>query len=99
MGAAALNHEVFNNTMEVQAVVVAHVDQFDKVRHGVGGAAMIKFDCDVSCAGLHECVHATPRWRGVKSIRFEQFEVQSVLQPRAEVLICVGSSIVCRVSR
>ena len=61
MGAAALNHEVFDHTMEVQTVVVAHVDQFDKIRHGVGGAAMIKFDCDVSCAGLHECVHATPR--------------------------------------
>ena len=70
MRAATLNHEVFNHTVEVEAIVVAHFDQFDEVRHRVRGTSVVKFDCDVSSAGLHEGVHASPTRRGVKSIRF-----------------------------
>lgn len=84
MWAAALNHEVFNYTVEVKAVVVAHLDQTHEISNRIGGASVVEFDGDVSCAGFHKGVHDSTRARGVMSIRpqWVQFEAQFCNQGR-----------------
>ena len=68
MRAAALNHEVFNDAVEMEAVVVAHVDEFDEIGDGVGSTAVEEVDGDVACAGFHENLHDHTTERHLKRI-------------------------------
>ena len=54
---AALNHEIFNDTVKVETVVVAHVHQFHEVGHGVWCVSVKEVDGDVAGAGFHEDLH------------------------------------------
>jgi hypothetical protein len=49
MRATALNHEVFNHSMEVEPVIVSFADKLDEICHSVRGASVKEFDGDVSC--------------------------------------------------
>jgi hypothetical protein len=40
MWAATLDHEVFNDAVEVEAIVMPHVNEFDKISDRIGGAAV-----------------------------------------------------------
>ena len=66
--AAALNHEVFNDAVEMEPVVVAHVDEFDEIGDGVGSTAVEEVDGDVACAGFHENLHDHTTERHLKRI-------------------------------
>ena len=66
--AAALNHEILNDAVEMKPVVVAHVHQFDEIGDGVGGTAVEEVDGDVACAGFHENLHTTTTERHLKRI-------------------------------
>ena len=68
VGAAALNHEVLNDAMEVESVVVPRIHQLDEVGDGVGSTAVKEVDGDVACAGFHENLHATTTERHLKRI-------------------------------
>lgn len=68
MGAAALNHEVLDHPVEVQAVVVAHFNQFDKIGDGVGCTAVKEVNGDVSSACFHENLHGWTTKRHFKRI-------------------------------
>ena len=49
MWATALNHEIFNDSMEVKSVVESVLDEFDEIGHSIRGASVKEFDGDVSC--------------------------------------------------
>ena len=66
--AATLNHEVFNDAVEVESIVVPVLDQLHEVGDGVGGTAVKEIDGDVACAGFHENLHATTNGRHLKRI-------------------------------
>ena len=68
MRAAALNHEVFNDAVEVETVVVTHFDELDEIGHRVGSTAVEEVDGDVACAGFHENLHGHTTERHLKRI-------------------------------
>ena len=68
VGAAALDHEIFNHAVEMQTVVMTHFHQFDEIRHGIGGASVKEFDGDVACACFHEDLHGPTTERHLKRI-------------------------------
>jgi len=63
-----LKHESLDDSMEVEAVVVALLNQIKEIacrdRHGIGK----EFDGDVACGGLHENVHGLTTYRHFKRI-------------------------------
>ena len=68
MRTAALNHEVFNHTMEVEPVVVPHFHEFDEIGDRIGCTAVKEVDGDVACAGFHENLHGRTTERHLKRI-------------------------------
>jgi len=68
VGAAALYHEIFNDTVEVKTVVVAHFHQFDEVCDRVRRTSVKEVDGDVSGAGFHEDLHDVTTERHFKRI-------------------------------
>ena len=68
MRAAALNHEIFNDAVEVETVVVTHFDELDEIGHRVGSTAVEEVDGDVACAGFHENLHDHTTERHLKRI-------------------------------
>ena len=54
--------------MEVETVVVSHLDEFNEIGDGFGGAAVKEFDGYVACGGLHENVHGSTTNRHFKRI-------------------------------
>lgn len=63
LGAAALDHEICDDAVEVQAVVEAFVDEFNEVGDGLGGGVRVEFDLDVALAGFESCnLHAFSPW-------------------------------------
>jgi glutathione peroxidase len=65
---AALNHEIFNDTVKVETVVVAHVHQFHEVGYGVWCVSVKEVDGDVAGAGFHEDLHDMTIKRHLKRI-------------------------------
>ena len=66
--AATLNHEVFNDTVEVETIVMPHVDELHEVGHGIGGAAVKEVNRYVSSTGFHENLHGRTTRRGLKRL-------------------------------
>ena len=75
MWAAALNHEVLNDSVEVEAVVVSTLNQANEVRYCIWCLFIVQLNCNVPGAGLHECLHDDSTERGVKSIRINQLSL------------------------
>ncbi len=65
---AALNHEVLNDPVKVETIVVAHVHELHEVGDGVGGTAVKEVDGDVAGAGFHEDLHGQTTKRHFKRI-------------------------------
>ena len=68
MRAAALNHEILDDSVKVETVVVTHVHEFDEIGHGVGGTAVEEVNGDVAGAGFHENLHGVTIKRHFKRI-------------------------------
>ena len=65
-GAAALDHEVGNHTVEGQPVVEVVPGQFDEVGHGSGGLVGIQLGFHRPLFGRNNCVlfHGSVLWSG-----------------------------------
>ena len=57
VGAATLNHEILNHTVEVKAVVMAHVDELDEIGDRIGRTSVKEVNGDVAGTCFHEDLH------------------------------------------
>ena len=48
VGTAALEHELLDDPVEVQAVVEARINELQEVGHGLGGLVVVQADGDVT---------------------------------------------------
>ena len=86
MGAAALQHEVRNDAVEVEAVVVALAHELREIGHRVRGVAMVEGQEDVTGAGFHADLHDPTTRRGHLRLR----AVRTVVEMRRPFRTIMG---------